>query len=1080
MASGGWAAQGEKQSGDGGAARDERAKLHGERMSYRKEEQERADERAEKRKENELETARRLKNQAHARARAADAETEKLQRKVSKLENESADTDTAAVELPDGETDESSDEEETAPVSRRDERGRFTGLNWKLRELILAEEARRTPPTAVAANITDVLHMFAKEKVVPMPCMREMKRMRGELTVLGECLAAFRVALCKRIISFGFDESTKFGLGLLSSNTQIEEADGTTADVIMRGATLTAGGTSEEVAASVDAKIFSHARHLLAGWKAQHEKLFKPGSWEADGGPDPSQIGLHRLAEETVIMGDTCNGERKAKRLVASAAEAAKRLQIGDEAWEAMSTEERESSCKCYIGDCHDHLRNIIVNAMATAATDMLKDALEDDLAEFSSFDRMSVDGMDLIRSAYKELHPGGAYAKGKGRESQAWRKQVYPSAMWVPIYNAKGSRQDAAFDGSMSLFANWNINLHFLHGLVKVPRADNKLELFLWRCHRCNDLRALARVNTLWKLVLTDAMRWLSGSASELNDWSLVSADRVLELAEAAFIAIAADGRKLLDHNFDPFAEIADSQPAFAAWRKERAKETVTSPDGKKHPVYERVGDEARSPTLKGNRQATPRTIALAERMANAALVAMHDTRRAIADKLTSQDGVNAPAKRQKMHEATVGAHVNNSRCESMFASYDYVGHIFRGAAVSSLGGLGQQMRNRDLERAPVVAHDRRKRKADAADEPPPRDGFYHRLPSVRLQESLIEFSRHEAIKARKAEQEDLMAHDTAKLARREERVISLLNHAIDDYAYSKELFKAWEADTLAWRTTANGVRPGEVVRTDAKWAAFSKGKPESELLMFLRKQIEMRVIGCGLTQFTTRWSSNKDAKIGTVSHLRSLVGEILEHEATARRMKELPEEAALPQQVSRDLGRLGAIDEDALEIEKRALFSAEELNAKAEQEVQRRIAAGISDSVEDLNGGINGGVAPPFDQSLVGKRLEVLWPYSDKDSGKRVLIWASGRVTRVADGLTDKRSPRAQTVLPAGMVLWTWDADPEFDEAAGEKWLALLPKKWNKQQLYSWRYDPREFGSAVTPERDCRRRNARAMDTD
>ena len=44
----------------------------------------------------------------------------------------------------------------------------------------------------------------------------------------------------------------------------------------------------------------------------------------------------------------------------------------------------------------------------------------------------------------------------------------------------------------------------------------------------------------------------------------------------------------------------------------------------------------------------------------------------------------------------------------------------------------------------------------------------------------------------------------------------------------------------------------------------------------------------------------------------------------------------------------------------------------------MQRRIEAGISDSVEDLNGGVNGGAAPAFNQELVGKRLEVLWPYN------------------------------------------------------------------------------------------------------
>ena len=64
--------------------------------------------------------------------------------------------------------------------------------------------------------------------------------------------------------------------------------------------------------------------------------------------------------------------------------------------------------------------------------------------------------------------------------------------------------------------------------------------------------------------------------------------------------------------------------------------------------------------------------------------------------------------------------------------------------------------------------------------------------------------------------------------------------------------------------------------------------------------------------------------------------------------------------------------------------------------------------------------------------------------------------------------------------MLLWAWEADPEFDEPAGEKWLALLPKKWNKQQLYSWRYDPREFSATATAQRDPRRQNARPMDCD
>merc|ERR1712086_859056 len=82
--------------------------------------------------------------------------------------------------------------------------------------------------------------------------------------------------------------------------------------------------------------------------------------------------------------------------------------------------------------------------------------------------------------------------------------------------------------------------------------------------------------------------------------------------------------------------------------------------------------------------------------------------------------------------------------------------------------------------------------------------------------------------------------------------------------------------------------------------------------------------------------------------------------------------------------------------------------------------------------------------------------------------MIWSTGRVVRVADGLSDMRSKRARSVLPAGAVLWAWDADPEFDEEAGEQWLFLLPKKWNPKthkQVYSWRYDPRELGAVEAP---------------
>ena len=101
--------------------------------------------------------------------------------------------------------------------------------------------------------------------------------------------------------------------------------------------------------------------------------------------------------------------------------------------------------------------------------------------------------------------------------------------------------------------------------------------------------------------------------------------------------------------------------------------------------------------------------------------------------------------------------------------------------------------------------------------------------------------------------------------------------------------------------------------------------------------------------------------------------------------------------------------------------MFNVETLLAKAKVERARREAMGISDSVEAAQPP----TPPPFDSRLVGKRLEVCWPYKDKENGETVKIWASGTVPRVADGLTDKKSARAKKILSAGALLWAWEAE-------------------------------------------------------
>jgi hypothetical protein len=270
---------------------------------------------------------------------------------------------------------------------------------------------------------------------------------------------------------------------------------------------------------------------------------------------------------------------------------------------------------------------------------------------------------------------------------------------------------------------------------------------------------------------------------------------------------------------------------------------------------------------------------------------------------------------------------------------------------------------------------------------------------------------------KARQEKQQ----HDNEKVSKCEQAVMRQLNAVVEKYAEAIDLFDAWK---------------------DA--AAITKGldgKSITEQIWLLRLQIKMRTVGCGWLQFETKWGFLSDERQQTMEQFKAMLKDVMVHERTLTRLKKLPTETAPPQLSRRALKRLGTLDADAARVEARSLFNVDLLLAKAEAARARRVTAGISDSVEVQQQEH----APPFDIKLVGKWLEVCWPY--KVNGKTAKIWSSGRVVHVADGLTDKTSERAKKILPAGAVLWAWNAEPAFNEQAGEEWLFLVPGKWNRR---------------------------------
>jgi hypothetical protein len=524
------------------ARKDERGKVRtAERERYEREvraQQEKEEERVDaamKERRDECEAkekyARTQVNTAFARARtaekgkkAADERARRAQKKLNDAMDSGSDPDS---EMACTESSESSESESKSPkpqlpfelLPRRDASGRYQAESWQMRALKWAQLGRGVAKSKVCHNIQDVVSLLCPGVEIPMMLESTCSMLRAEVTLSGEAMAAWKFAACKRVISFGWDESTKFGDAVFAINMQIQHWDGTVEDICLRGLTiLSTGGTSAALLDHIEKEIFAHSRRVLSEWMETYEKANGAGSWAAAGGPDTENIGLHRLCEDTVLMTDTCNGARCTKRMLASAIMRTIEEKVGKEKWEAMSTEERNQKYKVFRGDCWQHLRNIMIDAMAAKGDELLKLKLQDDLAEFSAAERIEPDGGSVIRSSFKQFHKGGEYCKGRGRESEAWRKSNKKDALYLPFERAVGNRQDLKFDGCVPLFWNRLICIEFLYGYINCPKSENRLDKSLYTILRSNEFVGLLRANTLWKFLFSEPFRWLSGKSSSLK----------------------------------------------------------------------------------------------------------------------------------------------------------------------------------------------------------------------------------------------------------------------------------------------------------------------------------------------------------------------------------------------------------------------------------------------------------------------------------------------------------------------------------------------------------------------------------
>ena len=935
------------------------------------------------------------------------------------------------------------------PTWRRTRQSGRGGCAFDLvyRRSIYAQYANCTPRSAISDNIISIVKATAPWLNPEPVSMRTLVDSRFELRTIQESLAARKGAAAYRIRVLGSDETTKFGNAGITSNLLIEPTRGADLEVVvLRGAYISAGGTAEAIANAIELRCFVRGRDFLRRWEATCRRMYPQHKWQ---GPDPNRLSLARLAGGGAFQGDTCNTAQLTKEILADMVAEQKRREMGAEVWDALSEEERVHVTRTHKLDCWNHMRNIFLAPMSKAMAKQVATDLKQHLDAFTSWERMTTNFDQLLRACYKEFHHGNRYYKGKGREFWVWLKQNYPAVFVMHLERAEGGRQDLDYDAAVAMYIIRRYMVEFLHLHVFGADHSNILEDFLYITLSAVEYIAMLRANAIIDLLISRPLRFLSGSAYKLNNFSPLSLGTVgkkgaLDITEEVMVRASTDGSILLDRSLDIYAPIRSEQPRFQEWHDHMfTKAHCLGPDNKtKHFHWKLALDEVLSPTDPTNacQAVREKTIQYIQVQCTEGLMVMRDKKRAIAHHLSSQDGDQAYNKNAQAHADCAGLDATNDRlAEGVFGIYDSVLRRFPGISMEAASAITQAVHAKSFVPGGHV------------DSLPPEE--WH---------SLVEMARTTVREMRAVDKSHHASLDAYHAQRRKTNAEIELSALIKQYALALSFFDRWKE---------RGVASPAALRE-----ALSTINTTQLKLDYLREQIEMRTIGLGFDEFKAKWSSSKDEDIGTVDDLTEHLKQILIEEAERQTAGTLPDAAVVPTMRRKTFKELGTATPQALELAGKCLSLPRiELLQRAKEERARLEELGELDRTAD----IMPEDAPPCDRSLIGKELEVRWRYwrpareGERGQKKAVDIWCVGTVVQIANDSTDAESPKVpKKFRDTSAVKIMWPADADYDEKEQYTWSLLTKENWNKEAVLGWRYTAEQLAKLGDTHERARKR--------
>ena len=218
--------------------------------------------------------------------------------------------------------------------------------------MIMEQLVNGTPPTSIPANLVSDAAYLVPFMDVHVPGVPFVRRMRGELRILTETLAAYRIAKAVNWRQLFTDGTSRRQTALLTAIIAVDGPDGTLLPIVMRGAFVATGESSEQQVADILEKVIARGANKLKQLREVFEELFPAVQHDI---PDGSQMDIAKLSGGAVTS-DNCNGAMKVKRLLVVAVQDAVKAKYSDADWEALPEATRTDKLRVYEVDCWNHL----------------------------------------------------------------------------------------------------------------------------------------------------------------------------------------------------------------------------------------------------------------------------------------------------------------------------------------------------------------------------------------------------------------------------------------------------------------------------------------------------------------------------------------------------------------------------------------------------------------------------------------------------------------------------------------------------------------------------------------------------